>query len=169
MMKGKCLVSNCSIFMFHHKAFVMKKIFFAGAVVFLLCLLINTANAQSDKNTVREIETVLNYYLDGGTNGDSLMFSKAFLPEGLMLFMRNDSLQVISLKDFMARARNNGQKTNRTTKIERIEVFGDAAMAKLTIDFPTARLHDIMSLLKTKDGWKIAGKIFSREVKTAAK
>ncbi|MBK8495344.1 MAG: nuclear transport factor 2 family protein [Chitinophagaceae bacterium] len=112
---------------------------------------------------------MLNYYLDGGTNGDSLMFSKAFLPEGLMLFMRNDSLQVISLKDFMARARNNGQKTNRTTKIESIEVFGDAAMAKLTIDFATARLHDIMSLLKTKDGWKIAGKIFSREVKTAGK
>jgi len=169
MMKGKRPVSFYSIFMFHFKACEMKKIFFTVTVGLILCFTINRANAQPGKNTTREIETVLNYYLDGGTNGDSLMFSKAFLPEGLMLFMRNDSLQVISLKDFMARARNNGQKTNRTTKIESIEVFGDAAMAKLTIDFPTARLHDIMSLLKTKDGWKIAGKIFSREVKTAGK
>lgn len=147
----------------------MKKIFFTVAVGCILVFSAGKANAQSDKNATREIETVLNYYLDGGTNGDSLMFSKAFLPEGLMLFMRNDSLQVISLKDFMARARNNGQKVSRTTKIESIEVFGDAAMAKLTIDFPTARLHDIMSLLKTREGWKIAGKIFSREVKTPAK
>ena len=147
----------------------MKKIIFTVSAGCILCFSLNTAYAQGDPNTSMEIETVLNFYLDGGTNGDSLMFSKAFLPEGLMLFMRNDSLQVISLKDFMARSRNNGQKTNRTTKIESIEVFGDAAMAKLTIDFPTARLHDIMSLLKTKDGWKIAGKIFSREVKTAAK
>jgi hypothetical protein len=169
MMKGKCLVSICSIFMFHHNREVMKKIFFTVAFGVILIFSSGTVIAQADKITTREIETVLNYYLDGGTNGDSVMFSKAFLPEGLMLFMRNDSLQVISLKDFMARARNNGQKLNRTTKIESIEVFGDAAMAKLTINFPSARLHDIMSLLKTKEGWKIAGKIFSREVKTPVK
>ena len=121
--------------------------------------------AQADPQTTKEIETVLNYYLDGGTNGDSVMFSKAFAPDGQMRYMRNDTLFNVSLKDFMARARNNGQKTDRKTKIDYINVFGNAATAKLTIEYPTFYFHDMMSLLKTKEGWKIVSKIFYREEK----
>lgn len=147
----------------------MKKAILISTLFFSFCCWSSIVKAQSDKNTIQDIETILNYYLDGGSHGDSLMFSKAFVPQGSMLFMRNDTLQVISLKDFMARASNKGQKLNRTTKIESVEVYGNAAVAKLTIDMPTVRLHDIMSLLKTKDGWKIVGKIFSREDKAATK
>ena len=49
--------------------------------------------------------------------------------------------------------------------IESVQVFGNAATAKLTIEHPTFFFHDIMSLLKTKEGWKIVGKIFYREMK----
>jgi protease I len=115
---------------------------------------------------MQEIQTVLTYYLDGGTNGDSLMFSKAFVPDGQMRYMRNDTIFNVSLKDFMARARNNGVKQERKTKIESIQVFGNAASAKLTIEYPTFYFHDIMSLLKTREGWKIVGKIFYREDKS---
>jgi len=79
--------------------------------------------------------------------------------------MRNDTLMIVSLKDFMARARNNGQKLNRTTRIDEVEIFGNAAVAKLTVEFPTFYFHDIMSLLKTKEGWKIVSKVFYREEK----
>ena len=65
----------------------------------------------------------------------------------------------------MARTRNTGIKQNRTTKIDRIEVFGNAATAKLTVEYPTFYFHDMMSLIKTKDGWKIVSKIFYREDK----
>ena len=124
-----------------------------------------TSQAQTDLKTMQEIQTVLTYYLDGGTNGDSLMFSKAFVPDGQMRYMRNDTVMNVALKDFMARMRNTGNKTDRKTKIENIQVFGNAASAKLTIEYPTFYFHDIMSLLKTKDGWKIVGKIFYREDK----
>jgi protease I len=143
----------------------MKKIFFMLPVV-LSCTI---ARAQTDPKTIQEIETVCNYYLDGGTHGDSVLFSKAFSPGGQMQFMRNDTGVVVSLKDFMARMPNSRKKTDRTTKIETVEVYGNAAMAKLTIEYPTFYFHDIMSLLKTKDGWKIVGKIFYRENKTAVK
>jgi hypothetical protein len=131
------------------------------------CLLFFSAilKAQTDTKTIQEIETVVTYYLDGGTNGDSVMFSKAFVADGQMRYMRNDTLFNVSLKDFMARARNNGVKQERKTKIESIQVFGNAATAKLTIEYPTFYFHDIMSLLKTKDGWKIVSKIFYREDK----
>lgn len=141
----------------------MRKLFFS--IVTLISFSITT-KAQTDLKTMQEIQTVLTYYLDGGTNGDSVMFSKAFVPDGQMRYMRNDTIFNVSLKDFMARARNNGVKQDRKTKIENIQVFGNAAAAKLTIEYPTFYFHDIMSLLKTKDGWKIVGKIFYREDKS---
>lgn len=140
----------------------MTKIFLSVSIVIFSI----TANAQTDpQTTVREIETVCNYYLDGGTNGDSIMFSKAFAPDGQMRYMRNDTLMNVSLKDFMARMKNTGIKQDRKTKIESVQVFGNAATAKLTIEYSTFYFHDIMSLLKTKDGWKIVSKIFYREDK----
>jgi len=132
-------------------------------------LYMSTLCAQTDVKTIQEIETVCTYYLDGATNGDSLMFSKAFVPDGQMRYMRNDTLFNVSLKDFMARMRNNGVKQERKTKIESVQVFGNAATAKLTIEYPTFYFHDIMSLLKTKDGWKIVSKIFYREEKAVTK
>lgn len=134
--------------------------------IVVLLLFTKTGRAQTDVKTILDIETVCTYYLDGGTNGDSIMFSKAFLPDGQMRFMRNDTVVNISLKDFMERTRNTGIKANRKTKIESIQVFGNAATAKLTVEYPTFYFHDIMSLLKTKDGWKIVSKIFYREDKT---
>jgi hypothetical protein len=141
----------------------MRKIIFLPAILFAFSF---TSKAQTDLKTMQEIQTVLTYYLDGGTNGDSVMFSKAFVPDGQMRFMRNDTVMNVVLKDFMARMRNTGTKQERKTKIENIQVFGNAASAKLTIEYSTFYFHDIMSLLKTKDGWKIVGKIFYREDKS---
>lgn len=140
----------------------MKKMMLPFLFAIAICF---TANAQNNAQDIKEIETVCNYYLDGGTNGDSLMFSKAFDPDGQMRYMRNDTLFNVSLKDFMARMRNTGNKQNRKTTIESVQVFGNAATAKLTIEYPTFYFHDIMSLLKTKNGWKIVSKIFYREAK----
>ena len=141
----------------------MRKPIFLFAILFAFSF---TTKAQTDLKTMQDIQTVLTYYLDGATNGDSLMFSKAFQPDGQMRYMRNDTVMNVALKDFMARMRNTGTKTERKTKIENIQVFGNAASAKLTIEYPTFYFHDIMSLLKTKDGWKIVGKIFYREDKS---
>lgn len=123
------------------------------------------AKAQADQKEIAAVAQTVSYYLDGGTFGDSLQFSKAFAPQGQMLFMRNDTLRIVPLKDFMAGARNTGQKTERKTRIDNIQVFGNAAQAKLTIEYDTFYFHDMMSLLKTKDGWKIVSKIFYREDK----
>ena len=140
----------------------MRKIIFS-LVILATCSF--SGKTQTDLKTMQEIQTVLTYYLDGGTNGDSVMFSKAFVPDGQMRYMRNDTVMNVVLKDFMARMRNTGVKQDRKTKIENIQVFGNAASAKLTIEYPTFYFHDIMSLLKTKDGWKIVSKIFYREDK----
>lgn len=140
----------------------MKK---AISIFIISICLINITNAQTKEQEIEAVKTVCNYYLDGGTNGDSVLYSKAFSPAGLMQYMRNDTLQVVSLKDFTARMRNSGVKQDRKTKIDNVEVYGNAAVAKITIEYPTFYFHDVMSLLKTKDGWKIVSKIFYRQNK----
>lgn len=140
--------------------------------LFLVCIacgMFTLVKSQTKEHEIEAIKKVCNYYLDGGTNGDSVLFSKAFSPGGLMQYMRNDTLITVSLKDFMARTRNTGIKIDRSTKIESVDLYGNAAVAKLSIEYPTFYFHDIMSLLKTKEGWKIVGKIFYRELKTTVK
>ena len=138
-------------------------------LLFLPFLITFNCVAQTDNKDIAEIAKTVSYYMDGGTFADSVQFSKAFSPIGQMLYMRNDTLRVLSLKDFMAGVKNTGLKTDRTTKIDNIQVFGNAAQAKLTIEYPTFYFHDMMSLLKTKDGWKIVSKIFYREDKPVKK
>jgi hypothetical protein len=139
----------------------MKKLF----LMMIAVAIYGAVQAQTKEQDIEAVKKVCNYYLDGGTSGDSILFSKAFSPGGQMQYMRNDTLVVVSLKDFMARMPNSGKKTDRTTKIESVEVYGNAAVAKLTIEYPTFFFHDVMSLLKTKEGWKIVGKIFYRQIK----
>ena len=136
-------------------------------IILGIFLLVNAAvsQAQTDRNEILKIAEAVSYYLDGATNGDSVTFSKAFLPQGQMLYMRNDSVQIVVLKDFMARTRNTGLIQKRKTRIDNIQVFGNAAQAKLTIEYETFYFHDMMSLLKTRDGWKIVSKIFYTENK----
>ncbi len=142
----------------------MKKNIFLVMALFISAFT-QTGFAQTPQQEIDAVKTVCNYYIDGGTNGDSVTFSKAFSPTGLMQFMRNDTLQIVSLKDFMARTPNSGKKQDRKAKIESVEVYGNAAMAKITIEYATFYFHDIMGLLKTKDGWKIVSKLFYRENK----
>lgn len=139
----------------------MKKIYLIVSLVVFSA----AAKSQTKEQEIEAIKAVCNYYLDGGTNGDSLTFSKAFFPGGLMQYMRHDTVIAVSLKDFMARMPNTGKKVDRKSTIESVEVYGNAAVTKLTIEYPTFFFHDIMSLLKTKEGWKIVGKIFYREMK----
>lgn len=139
----------------------MRKFLFTLLVVFFA----TGAQAQTDRNEIMKVAETVSFYLDGATTGDSVTFSKAFLPQGQMLYMRNDSVQIVALKDFMARTRNTGVRQNRKTRIDNIQIFGNAAQAKLTIEYETFYFHDMMSLLKTRDGWKIVSKIFYTENK----
>lgn len=89
---------------------------------------------------------------------------KAFLPEGQMIFINKGETTIVPLKDFVARMKD-GQKNDRKNRIVSIQIEGNSAQARLHIETPDLIFHDFMSLLKTKDGWKIVSKIFHREDK----
>lgn len=120
--------------------------------------------AQTDYTDLEAVKTTLGYYMDGASNGDKAMFTKAFLPEGQMIFVTDEGTRIIPLKDFVARMKD-GQKSDRKNRIVSIQIEGNAAQARLRVETPDLIFHDFMSLLKTADGWKIVSKIFYREDK----
>ena len=126
----------------------------------------HSASAQTDYSDFEAVKETLGYYMDGASNGDKAMFTKAFLPEGQMIFVTEEGTRIIPLKDFVARMED-GQKSDRKNRIVSVHIEGTAAHARLRVETPDLVFHDFMNLLKTKDGWKIVNKIFYRADKTA--
>ncbi len=141
----------------------MKTSIFLASLI-IACFSTNVALAQHTSDEFAAITKTLNYYIEGGTNRDSATFAKAFMTDGQMIFMRNDSVQIVPLKTFVGGMKP-GEKQNRNCRITNIQVFGNAATARLELIYETFTFVDFMNLLKTRDGWKIVNKIFYREDK----
>ena len=142
------------------------KIILLALSLFIACSVSTFAQSSQATTTddIAAITKTLNYYIEGGTNRDSATFAKAFMTDGQMLFMRNDTLRIVPLKEFVAGMKP-GEKAKRICRIAGIQVAGTAASARLELVYDDFTLVDFMNLLKTKDGWKIVGKIFAREDK----
>ncbi len=120
----------------------------------------------ADEAAVRQ---TVQYYFDGGKNGDSLTLRKAFHPEARMLFAREGKLVVVPIGEYITRVGSERPEPGRVDSTERkvvsVDVVGDAATAKIELRRPDALLTDYMSLLKVDGRWLIVNKIFTREAR----
>ena len=56
-------------------------------------------------------------------------------------------------------------ESKRKRAIEAIDVVGNAAVARIILDYPTVKFIDYMTLLKINGEWKIVNKSFYAEPK----
>ncbi|MEQ9164819.1 MAG: nuclear transport factor 2 family protein [Fulvivirga sp.] len=133
----------------------------------ILFTLITTcvAQAQSSDSEFSEVAKVLNYYLIGGTNNDFETLAKAFHISSTMKFVSDDQYREVNVLDFFKKGMKPGPAQERKTSIQSIEVSGNAAQARLKIEYDTFYFHDYMQLLKVAGEWKITSKIFYKENK----
>jgi hypothetical protein len=87
-----------------------------------------------------------------------------------MIWIRDGKYSVESFDAFIKRAftgkpaaDEEQRKTGR--KIESIDVTGNAAVARIILDYPTVKFVDYMTLLKINGEWKIVNKSFYAEPK----
>jgi hypothetical protein len=122
------------------------------------------AIAASEEAAVR---AALDHYLQGHATGQGAHFSAAMHPDGKMLFVREGNLQSRTFPEYIAGARGKpaDDEAQRRRRIVNVDITGDAAMGKIELDYPQAKLTDYMSLLKVNGEWKIVGKIFTSEPK----
>ena len=131
----------------------------------LLCVFSIANSAQTnEKDAVR---VPLENYLKGHATGDGEYMRKAFHAEGNLIFIRDGKYTTRSFADYIAgfTGKPAADESQRKRSIESIDVSGNAASAKIILDYPATRFVDYMSLLKVDGEWKIVNKIFYAEPK----
>lgn len=132
--------------------------------IFLILGLFPIFGLNAQNSDYQLIEKTLNYYLDGGTNNDFETLKKAFHTTAIMRSSFEEYKEVNAI-DFFEKAMKPGPKAKRKTSIAFINVNGNAACARLEIEYPKNKFVDFMNLLKINGEWKIVSKIFYAEDK----
>ena len=128
----------------------------------LLTMAFGVVSAQ--QSDYQLVEQTVNYYLDGGTNNDFETLKKAFHETATMKFISGEGYKEVNALEFFGKGMKPGPKQNRKTRVADITIAGNAANARLEIEYPTFTFIDFMNLLKIDGEWKIVGKIFYRKV-----
>ncbi|MGD9560712.1 MAG: nuclear transport factor 2 family protein [Pyrinomonadaceae bacterium] len=137
--------------------------------VFVAVLSIGGHAQTSEKDAVR---VPLENYIKAHATGDPEYARKAFHTEGNMTFVRDGKFMSETFDSFIKRAFTgkpaaDEDKRKSGRRIESVVVAGDAAMAKIVLDYPTVKFVDYMTLLKINGEWKIVNKSFHAERKQA--
>lgn len=143
----------------------MRKTFFVFAVVSLFGL---TAFAQTAEKDV--VRVPLENYIKAHATGDPEYARKAFHTEGNMIWIRDGKYSSETFDAFIKRAFTgkpaaDEEKRKDNRKIEAIDITGNAAVAKIVLDYPNVKFVDYMTLLKIDGEWKIINKSFFAEQK----
>lgn len=137
----------------------MKKI---SLVIASFCCFIISAIAQSGDEA--GVKACLENYM----SGDGSRIEKAFDPTASMKYIdaKTGEFKDVPIADFIARVKaNTAAPAKRQIAIESMNIEGNAAQAKIKIEYEKVILYDYMNLLKVNNEWKIVSKIFSRKDK----
>ncbi|HEY5609861.1 MAG TPA: nuclear transport factor 2 family protein [Thermoanaerobaculia bacterium] len=108
------------------------------------------------------IRATINHYFDGHATGDGAHFKLAFHPVSKLFWIKEGTFAERTSDDYIAGASGKPapDESDRKRTIEMIDISGNAAVAKLKLDYPKAVIVDYMSLLKVDREWKIVNKIY---------
>jgi Putative lumazine-binding len=109
----------------------------------------------------------LDNYIKGHSTGQGEYFRKAFHPDAKLFAVRDGKYWQLTSEEYIARASGKpaDDEAQRKRVIESIDISGNAAIAKVVLDYPAVRFTDYMSLLKIDGEWKIINKTFYAEAK----
>jgi hypothetical protein len=113
------------------------------------------------------VRQALDHYLQGHATGDGAHFRLAFHPDARLFWIRDGQVAQRTSEEYAAGAsgRPPADESQRKRWIESVDVSGNAAVAKIVLDYPGARFTDYMSLLKVNGEWKIVNKTFHSQPK----
>ena len=144
----------------------MKKFGFLIALIAIACVVALSPTWAQDKEE-EGVRQALNYYLQGHSTGDGEFFKKAFHPEAKLFWIRDGQFTQRTSAEYIAGAsgKPSPDEAQRKRSIESVDITGNAAVAKIVLDYPNVRFTDYMSLLKINGEWKIVNKTFVAEPK----
>jgi hypothetical protein len=126
-----------------------------------------TASAAEPRRAEAEIRVALDHYLKGHATGDPSHMRKAFLQTAHIEGIRDGKFTSWTLEEYCARF--NGKpatdEAKRMRRIDSIDVAGNSAMAKATLDHGDTVFTDYFVLLNVDGEWRIANKVYYAQKK----
>ena len=106
----------------------------------------------------------LEAYLRGHATGDAAYIRQAFLPTAHVEGIRDGKLLSWTADEYIAGFKGSppADEGQRKRWIDSIDISGNAAMARVTLDYPSGTFTDYFVLLKVDGEWKIANKVWTR-------
>lgn len=129
-------------------------------VAWLFFISLTPAFAQdSEEAAIRE---TIQHYFQGHATGNGEHFRKAFHADAKLFFIRDGKLTQWTADEYIGRASGKpaADESQRKRRIDSIDISGNAAIVKVTLDYPKVVFTDYMSMLKIDGQWKIVNKTF---------
>lgn len=131
--------------------------------------LLSTQAFASESAEAAAARVPLESYLKGHATGDGAYMRKAFLPTAHIEGIRDGKFVSWTVDEYAAGFKGTpaADEAQRKRRIDEVDVSGNAAMARVTLDYPTGTFTDYFVLLKVDGEWKIANKVWTRQPKPA--
>ena len=122
---------------------------------------------QADEDAA--VRKPLQAYLQGHATGDGAYMRQAFLPTAHIEGIRDGKFLSWTADEYIAGFKGSppADEGQRKRWIDSIDISGNAAMARVTLDYPAGTFTDYFVLLKVDGEWKIANKVWARREKPA--
>jgi hypothetical protein len=146
----------------------MKKI---SALILVLMVLGSgiffTLQSEAQMAEKEAVKIPLNNYLQAHATGKAEFVRKAFHPDAKLFWYRDGKMMTRTAEEFAAGFSGSPapDEAQRGRSIDSIDITGNAAIAKITLNYPAVTFTDYMSLLKIDGEWKIVNKTFYSEPK----
>jgi hypothetical protein len=137
----------------------MKRVVMVTLAVLLAAGFYVGAQQTSEEAAVRE---ALNHYLQGHATGKGEEHAKVFHPEAKLFWIADGQLRTRTSAEYIAGASGKpaADEAKRKRKITMVDIAGNAAIARVELDYPDVKFVDYMSMLKVDGRWQIVNKTF---------
>ncbi|WIT12723.1 nuclear transport factor 2 family protein [Paucibacter sediminis] len=129
-----------------------------------------SSNALAQGHELDAVRVPLQNYLRAHESGEADWMRKAFAADARIVGQLNGQPIAWSVEQYAARfgGKPAADEAQRRRSVEILDLSGDAALAKVVLDYPTMRFVDHMALLKIAGEWKIVSKTFHAQPQAAA-
>ncbi|HLL76004.1 MAG TPA: nuclear transport factor 2 family protein [Pyrinomonadaceae bacterium] len=145
----------------------MKKLCLLLATVCAAAGLLRLAESASAARNPEEaaVRAAIEHYFRGHSTGQGEHFRKVFHPDSKLYAVRDGKFWTLTSEEYAARAAGKPapDEAQRKRWVESVDISGNAAVAKVVLDYPTVRFTDYMSMLKIDGEWKIVNKTFAEQ------
>ena len=144
----------------------MKKLTLIAAAALALGGAVWTARAESAEEAA--VRAAVGHYLRAHATGLGEHHRKVFHPEAKLFAVREGKFWQLTSEEYISRSPGKpaADEAARKRSIESVDITGNAAVAKVVLDYPSVKFTDYMSLLKIDGEWRIVNKTFYAEQKT---